>query len=402
MAIIRLTDIVKTMKEKWTYGDKFFGYTEEFNDNHNTQYPSLLITPPDSVYPKVTPVNGWEEYAFEVYFSDIYNRTQQQNESIEQRWDNLQDLANEWLDLFLKNYIRGTVQPSVGTVIASLTDGSLVIERKKEVANDQLLQLKMNFNWRIFSKCFTPNSIYPMQVEGLKSWLRADSNVTFSIPTKKVSVVGDASGNDNNITQKISKKQPLRYTYGGALDKTRFTFDVSYLESDNNFTPGGVNNNFTIFEVSKIDDTDGSIFGYFDSSRDTYIKMGTNGDGEYEVSISDGTTTLKQSTGSTDTGKFHIACFRKSAKTIYFDYYDADTQVNSNTTDAAFVQTTVFDSEGFTVGCTTESDGLLPPSVINAEYISGDWQEMIIYDNKLSDNEVEDIVGYLNKKYKIY
>ena len=30
--------------------------------------------------------------------------TQQQNESIQQRWDNLQDLANEWLDMFLKAY----------------------------------------------------------------------------------------------------------------------------------------------------------------------------------------------------------------------------------------------------------------------------------------------------------
>jgi len=58
MAIVRLTDIVTTMKDKWTYGDKFFGYTEEFNDNHGTQYPSLLITPPGSLYPEVTPRNG--------------------------------------------------------------------------------------------------------------------------------------------------------------------------------------------------------------------------------------------------------------------------------------------------------------------------------------------------------
>ena len=91
MAIVRLTDLVATMKDKWTYGDKFFGYTEEFNDNHSTQYPSLLITPPDSVYPEVIPRNGWEEYSFEVYFSDLYNRTAQANENIEQRWDNLQD-----------------------------------------------------------------------------------------------------------------------------------------------------------------------------------------------------------------------------------------------------------------------------------------------------------------------
>ena len=46
---IKLVDIVTVMKSKWTYGDKFFGYTEEFNDNHNTQYPSILITPPTSV-----------------------------------------------------------------------------------------------------------------------------------------------------------------------------------------------------------------------------------------------------------------------------------------------------------------------------------------------------------------
>ena len=106
---IRLTDIVTVMKSKWTYGDKFFGYTEEFNDNHNTQYPSILITPPDSVFPEVSLNNGWELYTFEIYFSDLYNRTAQANVSIEQRWDNLQDLANEWLDMFLKNYQDGIV-----------------------------------------------------------------------------------------------------------------------------------------------------------------------------------------------------------------------------------------------------------------------------------------------------
>jgi len=65
---IRLTDIVTVMKSKWTYGDKFFGYTEEFNDNHNTQYPSILISPPSSVFPEVSLNNGWELYTFEVYF----------------------------------------------------------------------------------------------------------------------------------------------------------------------------------------------------------------------------------------------------------------------------------------------------------------------------------------------
>jgi len=248
MAIVRLTDIVSTMKDKWTYGDKFFGYTDEFNDNHNTQYPSLLITPPNSVYPEVTPRNGWEEYSFEVYFSDLYNRTDQANESIEQRWDNLQDLANEWLDMFLKSYM-GTQAHK--TTISYLMDGSLTIERKKEVANDQLLQLKMNFGFKIFSKCFAPVSNYPNQISGLTSWLRADSNVTFSIPTKKVSAIGDGSGNANGVAQLSSSGQPLRYTYGGgASDKTRIKFNGSTdeLESVNN---SPINTDLTVFTVAQ-------------------------------------------------------------------------------------------------------------------------------------------------------
>jgi hypothetical protein len=223
MAIIRLTDVVATMKDKWTYGDKFFGYTEEFNDNHNTQYPSLLITPPNSTYPEVSTRNGWEIYSFEVYFSDLYNRTQQENEDLEKRWDNLQDLGNEWLDRFLRAYQGGTT--TLGNVIASLDDDSLVVERLKEVANDQLLQLKMTFSWRVFSKCFTPVSIYPDQIDDLVVWLKADSGTTFDIPTKKVSAWADQSGNNNSVFQGLSANQPLRYTYDGADDKTRFEFN---------------------------------------------------------------------------------------------------------------------------------------------------------------------------------
>ena len=403
MAIIRLTDIVATMKSKWTYGDKFFGYTEEFNDNHNTQYPSLLITPPDSTYPEVTPRNGWEEYAFEVYFSDLYNRTQQQNESIEQRWDNLQDLGNEWLDMFLKSYIG--IQEGK-TTISYLTDGSLSIERNKEVANDQLLQIKMSFNWKLFSKCFTPVSNYPNQISGLTSWLRADSNVTFNIPTKKVSAVGDGSGNSNGITQTTNTLQPLRYTYGGGvLDKTQFTFDANVLVSDNNFTTsGGVTQEFSIFEVSKINAVSNAVFGYYNITDGSLIEMGTNAAGNYEVSVSDGTTLLTKNTGIVDTGKYHIGVLRKASDdNIKFSYYDSDhTKVNQVDADASFVEATSFEQEKFRIGRTQKTDGLIPPAVIDTRSLDGSIQEIIIYDKKLTDIETEKVVDYLNKKYKIY
>ena len=402
MAIVRLTDIVATMKDKWTYGDKFFGYAEEFNDNHNTQYPSLLITPPDSTYPEVTPKNGWEEYSFEVYFSDLYNRTAQKNESIEQRWDNLQDLANEWLDMFLKSYMRGST--GNGTTISYLTDGSLAIERKKEVANDQLLQLKMNFSWRVFSKCFTPVSTYPNHISGLTSWLRADSNVTFSVPTKKVSAVGDGSGNSNGVTQADKELQPLRYTYGGgALDKTMFTFDSDALVSDNNFTTNGTTaQEFTIFEVSKINAVSQSVFGYFELSTGAYIEMGLSSTGHYTGSVSDGTTLLTKSAGATSTGKYHIGCLRKQNKSIFLDYKSATFSSDLTDYDAAFDTAVSFENEKFRIGCTQTTDGLLPPATINTRHLDGDFQEVIIYDRKLTDAETAKVVDYLNKKYRIY
>lgn len=401
MAIVRLTDVVAIMKDKWTYGDKFFGYTEEFNDNHKTQYPSLLITPPNSAYPEVTPRNGWEEYSFEVYFSDLYNRTQQQNESIEQRWDNLQDLANEWLDLFLKHYM-GTQAHK--TTISYLMDGSLTIERKKEVANDQLLQLKMNFGFRIFSKCFAPVSNYPNQISGLSSWLRADSNVTFSIPTKKVSAIGDGSGNANGVAQTDKELQPLRYTYGGgALDKTMFTFDSDSLVSDNNFTTDGTTaQEFTIFEVSKINAVSQSVFGYFELSTGAYIEMGLNSTGHYTGSVSDGTTLLTKSAGSAGIGEYHIGCLRKQNKSVFVDYKSANSSSNLTDYDAAFDTAVSFENEKFRIGCTQESDGLIPPAAINTRFLDGDFQEVIIYDRKLSDSEMAKVDDYLNKKYRIY
>ena len=396
---IKLTDIVTVMKDKWTYGDKFFGYTEEFNDNHSTQYPSLLITPPTSIFPEVGIDNGWENYTFEVYFSDLYNRTAQANEAVEQRWENLQDLGTEWLDNFLKNY------QSTAPILAFLEDESVTLEINIEVANDQLLQIKMTFTWRVLSKCFRPQSTYPNQISGLSSWLRADSNVTFSIPTKKVSAVGDGSGNGNGVATATSSKQPLRYTYGGGvLDKTRFAFDYDRLISDNNFVESGTSTHeFTIFEVSKINSVSNAVFGYFYLTDGSLIEMGINAAGKYEVSVSDGTTTLLQQSVPVVTGNNHIAVLRKQNRSVYFSYYDSTWSTDYLTNyNGAFTIATSFENNTFTVGCTRESDGGAPPATINARYLDGDFQEIIMYDRKLGNEEVAKIVDYLNKKYKIY
>ena len=280
---IRLTDIVTVMKSKWTYGDKFFGYTEEFNDNHNTQYPSILITPPSSIFPEVSLDNGWELYTFEIYFSDLYNRTAQANVNLDQRWDNLQDLGNEWLDMFLKNY-----QDDIVTGFLEGEDVS--VERVKEVANDQLIQIRMTFTWKVFSKCFRPQSVYPTDIANLVTWLRADSGLTFDIPTKKISAWADYSGSNNNLIQATKTKQPLRYTYDGANDKSRVEFNgtTDYFDSVNNLP---ITSDFTIFQVSKNSGNASSdILEYTDGSK--IIKLSYAANSELVAQVSDGTTSI--------------------------------------------------------------------------------------------------------------
>lgn len=382
---IKLVDIVTVMKSKWTYGDKFFGYTEEFNDNHNTQYPSILIAPPTSVFPEVGTNNGWENYTFDVYFSDLYSRTQQANETIEQSWTNLQDLATEWLDMFLNHY------QSNAPIEAFLEDESVTIERSKEVANDQLLQLKMTFSWRVLSKCFRPVSTYPNQIGSLVVWLRADSGVTFNIPTKRVSAWSDKSGQGNDFSQATLAKQPLREGYGGQNDKAYFGFNGTSNSLESN-SSSPIANNFTIFEVSNIKNRQSSVYGYYDNNG-VSIEVGITDDFEYRARITKEIGMELEVNNSTNIlGKNHIGILKKYRDTIDLHYYDSVNSTLSSDTNGAFPQELQFDIQKLHIG---SFDG-------GVRHLDGEVQEVIIYNRALSDSEIADVRGYLNKKYRIY
>jgi hypothetical protein len=390
---IRLTDIVTVMKNKWTYGDKFFGYTDEFNDNHNTQYPSILITPPSSVFPEVSLNNGWELYSFEIYFSDLYNRTAQANVNLDQRWDNLQDLSNEWLDMFLKEY-------QDGIVTGYLEGEDVSVERVKEVANDQLIQIRMNFTWKVFSKCFRPQSTYPSDLAGLNSWFRADSGLTFSIPTKRVSAWEDQSGNANSAAQALKEKQALRYTYDGANDKTRIAFNgtTDFYTSNSNSTIG---TEFTMFFVAQVDisATETSRYFYY-SNGQSLLSVGSD-DNQLTASFSDasgnsGTVTLS---ASYKTSNYHIAMVKLENKRLYLEYNNAATD---SVQVANYDNTHTFSAAPFKIGSTGQAASAPPVPADYYNYLKGSMQEVIIYNSSLADYSVGQIKGYLNKKYNIY
>lgn len=377
---IRLTDIVTVMKDKWTYGDKFFGYTEEFNDNHNTQYPSILITPPDSVFPEVSLNNGWELYTFEIYFSDLYNRTAQANVNIEQRWDNLQDLANEWLDMFLKNY-------QDGIVTGFLEGEDVTVERVKEVANDQLLQIRMNFTWKVFSKCFRPQSVYPTDIANLVTWLRADSGLTFDIPTKKVSAWADYSGSNNGLVQATKSKQPLRYTYNGANDKARIEFNgtTDLFNSVNNLP---ITSQFTIFQVSKNSGNSvTNILEYTDT--DKIIKLSYAANSELMAQVSDGANTINVILTGSNASNYHIGTYKLHNKTLYVDYDSLGSSLSTSVHESGYEHTTTFNNAPYKISSATSP-------------IKANLQEFIIFNTSLDEYKIGQIKSYLNKKYNIY
>ena len=377
---IRLTDIVTVMKSKWTYGDKFFGYTEEFNDNHNTQYPSILITPPSSLFPEVSLNNGWELYTFEIYFSDLYNRTAQANVSLDQRWDNLQDLGNEWLDMFLKNYQDG--------VVTGFLEGEDVsVERVKEVANDQLIQIRMNFTWKVFSKCFRPQSVYPTDIANLVTWLRADSGLTFDIPTKRISAWADYSGSNNNLVQATKTKQALRYTYDGANDKSRVEFNgtTDYFDSENNIP---ITSDFTIFQVSKNSGNALSdILSYANAGK--IIKLSYAANSELVAQVSDGTTSIDVTLTGSNASNYHIGTYRLHNKRLYVDYDSLGSSLSTSVQESSYDNSTTFNDALYTISGAT--------SPINANL-----QEFIIFNASLDDYTIGQIKSYLNKKYNIY
>ena len=383
MGVIRLSDIVSVMKSKWTYGDSDFGYTEVFNDDHNTVYPSLLITPPTSVFPELTLNNGWEEYSFEVYFSNLYGNTEQSSVVLEKRWDNLQDLGMEWLDMFLKNYQEPTVT-------AMLNDESVTVERVKEVANDKLIQIRFEFTIRVFSKCFLPQSKYPSDISDLLIWLKADSGATYSIPTKKVSYWDDQSDENNDVEQTTSANQPLRYGYDGGEkinDKAFFEFDGSndFLRS---ISAADIQNEFTMFFVGNSANETGGVFYY--SYGTSFIEFGSQSGSLYSQ-IYDGVNGFEIRVNSSDMGVQNISVLKLEGTTLSLEYNASNTPLTASQTVPLYNTSMTYDRNTFDVGTGGDTGKF-----------SGEMQEFIVFGKALNDKEVEQVKGYLNKKYRIY
>ena len=379
MAITRLTDLITVFESKWTFGDVKFGYESDVNEDHDTKYPLMLIQPPSSIIPEI--YNGREEYEFEINFYNLYSQAAQSVVTLQKRWDNLQDMSMEWFDMVLKNYQDVNVE-------AYLNDESLEIERVKEVANDRLVQIKMSFTMSAFTKCFRPVSIYPSNFSDLVIWLRADSGVTFDIPTQKISAWADQSGNNNSVAEDIATRQPLRYGYDGANDKAYINFDGTSNQMVSNSNSPMSSNSFTAFVVAKQHTSDTNIQRIFNYSKGNTanIVIGCK-DNKFYFNVNNNRTPLvgeSINVGSSLTNyslvKVQFTASGGLLKMSINGGADSDNDISGWDTNIVFNETT------FDIG----------------RYAKADIAELIVYNRVLSSTETAEVKGYLNTKFKIY
>ena len=203
------------------------------------------------------------------------------------------------------------------------------------------------------------------------------------------------------MIQTTAAKQPLRIGYDGANDKTYFSFNgtTQHLISKNNLDIP--TDDFTIFEVSQFGAADETVFSYTSASDNglIQIKINSSNTKRIETYCNFGGQNLACAIISPSEIKDtpHICAIRRdgshtgsldSLKTLYYDKNTQQTQeVTASTIGANFK------NNKFYVGVAENGgDG----------FLSGQFNELIIYKGALTDTEINDVVGYLNLKYKIY
>ena len=239
---------------------------------------------------------------------------------------------------------------------------------------------------------------YPNQIPNLSVWLKADSGVAFNNSTRKISSWEDQSENNNNVSQATTTKQPLRYNYDGASDKTRINFDgtTDYLVSDNNCPLTG--NDLTIFYIGKADELTSNVqrvVGYRDSAGGGSDRLNFGIDNNtgrvYFKALDDNSNGGQVLSAFLDRGLVnHIACAKIEGTEFSLQYNN-----NTEITDTfVYSNANGFNLAPFTIG-------YIDAGSVGA-YWTGDIQEVIIYNRALSTYEISNVRDYLNNKYKIY
>ena len=393
MAFNKLKELRDKFEQNWINGGFIFGYENEINENHNNDYPLLLVLPPTSVLP-TTEGDSVEDYTFECLIVKPF--FQKQTGSLDVVLSLLEQEALSWLQRVLDSYPNKEV---------ILSPDSISVDREKELYNDKLIQVRLTFTLNAFSHHFSHYDESSITALSPSVWLRSDLGVKTQMfgGNEVVDRWKDQSGNANDFIQSNSTKKPS-YEYEDTTNGYPYlNFDGTddFMQCVNNSIDGttdSLDNAISIFYIAKANDAAGGSLLSLNMSNSSFPNLNV------KARVSDSTTVnwMNQLEDSGDdvsahtyatnalnvTGVYGFALKTNGQMKSYYNGALVDTENNSS-----------FDPQPYTntypimLGA---ARSIAPTDFLNAQV-----QEIMIFDKELTTDEALHLSKYLQHKYDI-
>ena len=393
MAFKRLRELRDRFEQQWINGGFIFGYENEINENHNNDYPLLLVLPPTSELP-ATEGDSKEDYTFECLIVKPYH--QNQTGSLDVVLSLLEQEALTWLQRVLDSYTNKEV---------ILSPNSISVEREKELYNDKLIQVRLTFTLNAFSHHFSHYDESSITALSPSIWLRSDLGVKTQMfgGNEVVTRWKDQSGNSNDFIQATSTKQ-ASYEYEDTTNGYPYlNFDGTddFMQCVTNSIDGtsdSLDGAISMFYVAKANDaTSGSLISLNqENSNFPSIHINSKATSGSVVkwnnylidSGNDVSTHIYDSNILNITGVYGFTLSASGEMISYYNGAKVDSEDNASFNPQAYI-----DTYPIMLGALN--------SETPSEFLNGQVQEILIFDTELPFQHALHLSKYLQHKYNI-
>ena len=238
----------------------------------------------------------------------------------------------------------------------------------------------------------------PLQIPGCQLWLDAADKSTLTLSSSNVTQWNDKSGNAKHASQASSSNQPI-YTTDSGLPAISFTrTSGQYLTGPSILT----STSYSIFVIYRTTDVSSIQYIFFDYKKNTSTSSGQNfvqlvlASNLVQPFIYYGltpTTYKLNNTTATSTNRV-LAGMRDSPSNTTQNFYINGTLQSTTLVNGGLSNTTA-DDYGYTLGT------LRTTTVDTTNSFNGYINEIIIYLNEVTDNQRQQIEGYLAQKWNM-
>ena len=391
MAFKRLRELRDRFEQQWINGGFIFGYENEVNENHNNDYPLLVVLPPTSELPE-TEGDSKEDYTFECLIVKPY--FQNHTGSLDVVLSLLEQEALTWLQRVLDSYTSKEV---------ILSPNSISVEREKELYNDKLIQVRLTFTLNAFSHHFSHYDESSITALSPSVWLRSDLGVKTQMfgGNEVVTRWKDQSGNSNDFIQATSTKQPS-YEYEDTTNGYPYlNFDGTddFMNCVNNSIDGttdSLDRAISIFYIAKTNaSTTGSLLSLNKENESLPII-------DINARVNSGESFWNNFFEDTqdDESSYIYTTNVLNVTGVYGATIKANGQIKSyyngslvNTASGDFTPEAYRNTNPIMLAA---ANSTTPTNFLNAQI-----QEIMIFDNELTGDEVTTLSTYLKHKYNI-